>query len=71
MKLALVGVVIGLTGAAALSGLLSTMLFQVTPGDLVSYVATATLLLVIAALASLIPAVRATRVDPVVALRQG
>jgi putative ABC transport system permease protein len=71
MKLALAGVVIGLTGAAALSGLLSTMLFQVTPGDLVSYVATATLLLVIAALASLIPAVRATRVDPVVALRQG
>jgi len=71
MKLALAGVVIGLTGAAALSGLLSKMLFQVTPGDPLSYIVTATVLLAIAGLACLVPALRATRVDPVVALRQG
>jgi ABC-type antimicrobial peptide transport system permease subunit len=71
MKLALVGVVIGLAGAAVLSGLLSKMLFQVTPGDPLSYVVTATLLVVIAGIACLIPALRATRVDPIVALRQG
>jgi putative ABC transport system permease protein len=71
MKLALVGVAIGLIGAAALSGLLSTMLFHVTPGDPISYGVTAALLLAIAALACFIPALRATRVDPIVALRQG
>ena len=71
MKLALVGVAIGLIGAAALSGLLSRMLFHVTPGDPISYAVTAALLLAIAGLACLIPALRATRVDPIVALRQG
>jgi putative ABC transport system permease protein len=71
MKLALVGVMIGLTGAAALSGLLSNMLFHVTPGDPLSYLVTTTVLLLIAGLACLIPALRATRVDPIVALRQG
>jgi putative ABC transport system permease protein len=71
MMLALVGVVIGLVGAATLSGLLSKMLFHVTPGDPLSYVVTAALLLSIAGLACFIPALRATRVDPIVALRQG
>jgi ABC-type antimicrobial peptide transport system permease subunit len=47
------------------------MLFQVTPGDPLSYIVTATVLLVIAGLACLVPALRATRVDPIVALRQG
>ena len=71
MKLALVGVAIGLVGAAALSGLMSKMLFGVTPGDPVSYGVTAAALVAIAALACYIPALRATRVDPIVALRQG
>ena len=71
MKLALIGVAIGLIGALALSGLMSKMLFQVTPGDPVSYVVTAAVLVAIAALACYIPARRATRVDPIVALRQG
>jgi ABC-type antimicrobial peptide transport system permease subunit len=64
-------VAIGLIGAVAVSGLMSTMLFRVTPGDPVSYVVTAALLVAIAALACYIPALRATRVDPIVALRQG
>jgi ABC-type antimicrobial peptide transport system permease subunit len=71
MKLAIVGVAIGLIGASALSGLMSNMLFRVTPGDPLSYVVTAAVLVAIAAFACYIPALRATRVDPIVALRQG
>ena len=71
MKLAIVGVAIGLIGASALSGLMSKMLFRVTPGDPLSYVVTAAVLVAIAALACYIPALRATSVDPIVALRQG
>jgi putative ABC transport system permease protein len=70
MKLALIGVAIGLASALALSGLLTTMLFGVKPVDPISYILTATVLLVIAALACYIPALRAARVDPIVALRQ-
>lgn len=70
MKLALVGVAIGLAAAMALSRLLETMLFQVAPSDPASYGATALLLLVVAALACYVPARRAMRVDPIVALRQ-
>jgi putative ABC transport system permease protein len=70
MKLALIGVAIGLVSALALSGLLTTMLFGVKPVDPISYILTATVLLVIAALACYIPALRAARVDPIVALRQ-
>ena len=71
MKLALIGVAIGLAGASALSSLISKMLFGVRPGDPISYVVTAAVLVAIAALACYIPALRATRVDPIVALRQG
>jgi putative ABC transport system permease protein len=70
MKLALVGVAIGLAAAMALSRLLETMLFQVAPSDPASYAATAILLLIVAALACYVPARRATRVDPILALRQ-
>ena len=71
MKLALIGVALGLAGSLALSGLMSTMLFRVTPADPLSYLVTATVLVAVAALACYIPALRATRVDPIVALRQG
>jgi putative ABC transport system permease protein len=69
MKLALIGVVIGLGGALALAKYTSSMLFEVTPFDPWSYAATAALLLAVAALACYMPARRATTVDPVVALR--
>jgi putative ABC transport system permease protein len=71
MKLVLIGIAIGLAGAAALSGLMSKMLFHVTPGDPLSYATTAGVLLAVAGLACYIPALRATRVDPIVAMRQG
>ena len=70
MKLALVGVAIGVGGALVLSRLIQGMLFGVRPFDPASYAATATLLLAIAACACYVPARRAMRVDPVTAIRQ-
>jgi putative ABC transport system permease protein len=69
MKLALAGTGIGLAVALALSRAIRTMVFGVTPFDPVSYVVTALVLLVVAVLACYVPARRATRVDPVDALR--
>ena len=69
MKLAAIGVVLGLVGALALSGAVRTMLFDVTPLDPASYGITALVLLAVAVLACYVPARRASRVDPIVALR--
>jgi putative ABC transport system permease protein len=70
MKLALCGVAIGLAGALGTSRLIDTMLFGVTAVDPMSYAATAALLLAIATLACYVPARRALRVDPIIAMRQ-
>ena len=70
MKLALLGVAIGLAGAVALSNAIGTLLFNVTPLDPASYLVTTSVLLVVAMAACYVPARRATRVDPIVALRQ-
>ncbi len=70
MKLAVAGVVLGLACALVLARLVATMLYEVTPFDPASYSATALVLLAVAALACYIPARRAMRVDPIVALRQ-
>ena len=67
--LALAGVTIGVGGALAASRLLGRLLFQVTPTDPATYAGTALTLLGVAALAALVPALRATRTDPVEALR--
>jgi putative ABC transport system permease protein len=69
MKLALLGVLIGLGSAVALSTYIESMLFEIPSSDSASYAATAGLLLAIAALACYIPARRALRVDPLVALQ--
>ena len=70
MKLALIGVAIGTGAALALSQLVASMLYGVTPFDAPSYVATALTLLAVAAIASYVPARRAMRIDPLAALRQ-
>lgn len=63
------GIVIGLAGALGVTRFLRTMLFGVSPFDLVSFVGVAAVLTAIALLASYVPARRAAKVDPVEALR--
>jgi putative ABC transport system permease protein len=69
MKLAVIGVAVGIGGAIALSRYVEAMLFDIGRFDAPSYVATAAVLLGVAALACYVPARRAMRVDPLVALR--
>jgi putative ABC transport system permease protein len=69
MKLSLLGVVLGLGCAMALTRLLTGLLFGVSTTDPLTFVLIAVLLMVIALLACYIPARRAARVDPLVALR--
>jgi len=69
LLLTLIGVVMGLGGAFALTRFLSTLLFGIAPTDPGTFVAVALLLSAVAFFASYIPARRATKVDPMVALR--
>lgn len=65
----LVGLAVGLVGSLAAARILATMLFQVTPRDPLTMIAVPAVLTVVAVLACGIPALRATRIDPVTALR--
>jgi putative ABC transport system permease protein len=69
LKLASIGIVLGLCSAAGATRYLQSMLYGVTPLDPLTFVTIATAFAVVAALASYLPARRATRVDPMVALR--
>jgi putative ABC transport system permease protein len=69
MTLTLIGVVIGLSASYALTRYLEGYLFEVKPTDPVTFIGVAILLSAVALLACLIPALRATRVDPMVTLR--
>lgn len=68
-RLALVGIALGVLGAAALSGLLRRMLYGIAPTDPLTFAAVPLTLAAVALVASWIPARRATRVDPMEALR--
>jgi len=69
MALAVIGIAIGLAASLALTRLMRSLLFEVTPTDWLTFVITSTVLLTVALLASYIPARRATKVDPLTALR--
>ena len=69
LVLVLSGVVIGVAGALALTRFLTTLLFVITPTDALTFVVVSIIFFLIAMVASLIPARRATKVDPLTALR--
>ncbi len=70
LLLALSGIAAGLAIALAAAPQIAPLLYRVSPSDPVCIAGAALFLMVVAVLASLIPALRATRVDPIVALRQ-
>ena len=70
LALAAAGIVLGLLGAMAVTRLASSLLFGVSPADPATFAAVAGFILAVALGACAVPALRATRVDPLVALRQ-
>lgn len=69
LMLVLMGIVIGVSSAFGLTRFLTTLLFGIEPTDSATFLVVSSVFFVIAIVAALIPALRATRVDPVVALR--
>ena len=69
LRLTLLGIAIGLIGAAWLTGAMKSLLFGVNPNDLLTFAIVSVLLLAVALAATYIPARRATKVDPIMALR--
>lgn len=69
LGLTLVGLICGLAGALALTRVMRTLLFQVSPTDLIAFGGVAVLFVIVSLAASIVPAWRAARIDPMTALR--
>jgi putative ABC transport system permease protein len=69
MKLAMIGVGVGIAGALAVTRVLSSLLFNISATDPLTFICVSTLLALVALLACYVPARRAMKVDPMVALR--
>jgi ABC-type antimicrobial peptide transport system permease subunit len=69
LRLATIGIVVGLAVSLAVTRLMSDLLYGVRPRDPVSFAVSSVLVILIALVASYIPARRAMRVDPIIALR--
>jgi predicted permease len=69
LRLAALGLALGMAASRVLTSALESLLFGVTPGDPVTFIGIGALLIVVAALAGYFPARRASRIDPMVALR--
>jgi ABC-type antimicrobial peptide transport system permease subunit len=70
LQLTIIGVVIGLVGAWGLTRLMVSLLFGVTPTDTITLIGVVSILGLVALFACYVPARRATKVDPLVALRE-
>jgi ABC-type antimicrobial peptide transport system permease subunit len=69
LKLAAIGVFLGITGGIAGARLIASLLFGVAPTDVPTFIGVGAVLFIAALAASYVPALRATKVDPMVALR--
>jgi putative ABC transport system permease protein len=69
LQITFIGVVIGLLGAFALTRLMVGLLFGVSPIDPITFISVSMLLIIISSIACSVPARRATKVDPIIALR--
>ncbi len=69
LRVVFIGVIVGVGSALILARLMTTMIYQVQPADPLTYVGVTALVFATAALSALLPARRATRVDPIIALR--
>src|SRR4030095_5627549 len=71
LALLIPGVAVGVIGALATTRVLSSLLFEIRPNDPATFISVAVLLATVAIVAGMVPARRASRVDPLVALREG
>jgi predicted permease len=69
LRVVFIGVIVGVGSALVLARLMTTMIYQVQPADPLTYIGVTALVFAVAALSALLPARRATRVDPIIALR--